>query len=411
MPISNPLSRAIEVEIDRSSWRLQPSQFRHPFPTVLARQAGPSSVHLLLMLLRLGELTTPVLTPQSGVARLWPLLRYLHAIADTPGLRLRSKWKDVDAHQKAIASDDFGVGLGMTVLDQAFGYSACVDGREYLYRLAQLGLVAGHNGMPPKVGTMKMADFAAIDSGGKVHLIECKGTQHSATALMGAMADGQLQKQSLVCSSRGAEKRLIGQRLVVGTRLFLETAHRPTQVLIQDPAPVDDTPVMLESRIPLARLAEPAMRLDVARAIGAAGAERTAVAIAQSDRPPDALALEGPQQRQRAQAAFAEDEAGLESFGDYGDSWLGERVIAPLLEPLDLGGETYRYARLVKAVSKQLLAEIREAGEATVLFQQQYPRTAGLMARTQTIADGLRAAIIRPGISLTEIVLLRRRNE
>ncbi|PYE85123.1 hypothetical protein [Phyllobacterium leguminum] len=66
-------------------------------------------MHLLLMLQRLGELTTPVLSPQSGVARLWPLLRYLHAVADTPGFRFRGKWRDTDPHQKAIVSDDLGV--------------------------------------------------------------------------------------------------------------------------------------------------------------------------------------------------------------------------------------------------------------------------------------------------------------
>lgn len=411
MPASNPLSRAIEVEVDRASWRSQPAAFRHPFPQVLARQAGPSSVHLLLMLLRLGELTTPVLSPQSGVARLWPLLRYLHAVADTPGFRFRSGWRDTDPHQKAIASDDLGVGLGMGVLYDAFDYVACVDGRAFLHRLAQHGFLAGDDGMPPKVGKMKMADFAAVDAAGKFHLIECKGTQHSSTALDNAMADGREQKLSLVCSSRGAEQRLFGQRLVVGTQLTLENAVRPTRVVVQDPSPDRETPVVLAPRVPLATLVEPAIRLDIARALGAAGAERTAVAIAQSDRPSDAPALEGPQQRQRAQAAFARDEGRLESFFDYDDGWVGERVTVPLLEPLALDGTVYRYARLVKAVSKELLAEIREAGAAATLFQQQYPRTAALLSRWRTVVEGNRAMILRPGISLSEVALLQRRAE
>jgi len=68
VPASGPLSRAIEVEVDRASWRSQPAAFRHPFPRALARQAGPLSIHLLLMLQRLGELP-------SGTARLISIAR------------------------------------------------------------------------------------------------------------------------------------------------------------------------------------------------------------------------------------------------------------------------------------------------------------------------------------------------
>lgn len=130
-----------------------------------------------------------------------------------------------------------------------------------------------------------------------------------------------------------------------------------------------------------------------------------------SDRPSDAPALEGPQQRQRAQAAFAQDEDGLETIFDHGDSWIGERATVPLLEPLALDGTVYRYARLVKAVSKELLAEIREADAAATLFQQQYPRTASLLGRVRTVVDSNRAMILRPGISLSEVTLLQRRLE
>ena len=95
---------------------------------------------------------------------------------------------------------------------------------------------------------MKMADYAALDGAGKFHLIECKGTQHSAGALAAAMADGQSQKQSLICASPGAERRLIGQRLVVGAHMVLESAKRDTQVVVMDPAPLADEPVMLAAQ-------------------------------------------------------------------------------------------------------------------------------------------------------------------
>jgi hypothetical protein len=409
MPTGSSLLRAVEVVIDRASWRAQPSHFRHPFPKALARQRGPFPVHLLEMLLRVGELTTPVLNVQSGVARLWPLLRYLHAIADTPGFRFRAAWIDTERHQKAIASDDLGVGLGMAVLYRAFNYTACVDGRAFLHRLSQLGLLAFTGGAPPKVGIMKMADYAALDSAGKFHLIECKGTQHSAGALASAMADGQLQKRSLVCSSPGAERRLVGQRLVVGAYMVLEGATRDTQVVVMDPAPLAEEPIVLAPRIAAVALSEPALRLEVARAFGTAGAVRTATVIAQSDLSEDMPALTGAAQRDRVREALNADEPELETFEDFGEDWIGERVVVPLLEPLLLDNRVYRYARLTKGVSRGLITELSQAVAATPLFQEQYPGTAERLRASKTITGEDHAAIIRPGVSLSAIELLERR--
>jgi hypothetical protein len=403
-----PLVRAVDVVIDRASWRAQPSQFRHPLPRALGRQHGPFPVHLLAMLLRLGDLTTPVLNIQSGIARLWPLLRYLHAVAYTPGFRLCAAWADTDRHQKAIASDDLGVGLGMAVLYDAFDYVGCVDGRAFLHRLAQLRLLASTNGVPPKVGVMKMADYAALDPAGKVHLIECKGTQHSSDALASAMADGQLQKQSLVLSSTSAEQRLIGQRLVVGAYIVLEGATRDTQVVVMDPAPLAE-PIVLAPRIAAPALQEPALRLEVARALGAAGAVRTAAVIAQSDLPPDFPALSGPAQRNRTRRALNADEPELGEFEEFGEAWLGERIVVPLLEPLRLGDRLYRFARLTKGVSRELVAELRQGDAATPLFQEQYPAAAGRLRAGKTVAGEDHAAIVRPGVSLSAVELLERR--
>ena len=333
LPASGPLTRIVQVEVDRTSWRLQPAAFRHPYPRALTHVTGSFPIHLLVLLQRLGELTTPALSPQSGVARLWPLLRYLHVVADTPAFRFRNGWRDVDPHQKGVASDDFGVGLGMAVLYGAFDYVACIDGRAFLHQLARKGLVAGKDGMPPKVGTMKMADYAAVDAAGKFHLIECKGTQHSSSALDKGMSDGHEQKLSLVCRSRRAEQRLIGQRLVVGTQLALESGTKPTRVVVRDPAPEREGPMVLASGLQSTILAEPAIRLEIARALGAAGADRTAIAIAEGDLQPDASVRLSLRHWERTQAAFAEDEAGLEAFSDFGDGWIGQRVVVPLMSP------------------------------------------------------------------------------
>ncbi len=410
MPVGTSLLRAVEVVLDRASWRAQPTEFRHPLPRMLQRQRGPHPVHLLAMLLRLGELTTPTLNAQSGVARLWPLLRYLHVVADTPGFRFRAGWAETDQHQKAVASDDdLGVSLGMAVLYGAFDYTACVDGRAFLLRLLQLGMLASDEGAPPKIGVGKMADFAALDRSGKVHLIECKGTQHSTAALVRAMAGGQHQKRSLVCASPGAERRLIGQRLVVGALMVLEGATRDTQVWVSDPAPREEHPAILSCRLPAAALAEPALRLEVARALGTAVALRTAAVVSQADLSALPRALSGPEQRDRAQASFALDEGELETFEELRETWIGERIVAPLLEPLQLGDRLYRFARLAKGVSKELTAEIRERAEPSALFQEQYPGVAERLLGGKLVTEDDHAAIVRKGVSLSSAALLERR--
>jgi hypothetical protein len=404
--ITSSLLRAVDVFVDRASWRAQPVAFRHRFPLPLGRQHGPFPIHLLAMLLRVGELTTPMLNIQSGVARLWPLLRYLHAIADMPGLRFRTKWAETDRHQKAIASDDLGVGLGMSVLYAAFNYTACVDGRAFLYRLGQLGLLASYGGMSPKVGTMKMADYAAVDARGRFHIIECKGTQQAYSTLGAAMTEGQSQKRSLACQSVAAERRLIGQRLVVGTALTLESSSRDTRVVVMDPAPLAEEPAVLRATISTEELREPALRLEVSRALGTAGSFRAAEAIGQIDLPEGHPVLIGPDQRDRVQAALSQDEAELERFGNYGESWRGEQVTVPLIAPLTVGDRTYRFARMSRGISDRLAGELREGGAATPLFQDLYPETSSLFGAGKVETGETYAALVRPGISLSTVELL-----
>ena len=400
------LNRTISVNIDRSSWLAQPPGFNHPLPRALTALQGPFPVNLLEMLLRVGEHTTPVLNSHSSVAKLWPLLRYLHIISDSPQLKFWSGWKDVDAHQKAIASDDFGVGLGMSVLYRAFGYVACVDGRAFLHRMNSLGLLVSSGGLPPKVGSMKMADFAAMDQRGRTHIIEIKGTQSSATALAKAMASGQNQKRSLVFGLPATENRVIGQRLVVGSLLTLETNARGAETTVADPAPEEGNAVEVISTVGAQELREPIVRMQISRLLGAAGAFGASVAISEIDRPVGSPAMEGPGQRDRVQAALGEDTARLQAFEAYGEKWLGEEVLVPLLAPLDTGDRVYRRARLLQGVSNELIGELREGGGRTPFFQEAYPGVDQRMGAPRSEGGEAEAALVRPGTSISSIELL-----
>jgi hypothetical protein len=85
MAAQTSFSRSIDLVIDEASWKAQPKAFRHPFPSELKKLSSKYEVHLLLMFLRLGEMTVPNISAVSGLARIWALLRYLHVVAETPG--------------------------------------------------------------------------------------------------------------------------------------------------------------------------------------------------------------------------------------------------------------------------------------------------------------------------------------
>jgi len=166
---------------------------------------------------------------------------------------------------------------------------------------------------------------------------------------------------------------------------------------------------MLAPRIPAAALSEPALRLEVARALGTAGAVRTAAAIAQSDLSPGVTVLSGPAQRDRAQSALASDEPQLMEFEDYSGAWLGEWAVVPLLQPLEVGDRVYRFARVTKGVSRDLVGELREGARTTQLFQEQHPGATAQLKSGNTVAGDDNAAIVRPGVSLSSVELLESR--
>jgi hypothetical protein len=103
------------------------------------------------------------------------------------------------------------------------------------------------------------------------------------------------------------------------------------------------------------------------------------------------------------------DEPELERFEEFGEAWVGERLVAPLLEPLRLGDRIYRYARLTKGISRGLVAELRESAPPSFLFQEQYPGVTERLRAGKTVAGDDHAAIVRPGVSVSAVELLERR--
>jgi hypothetical protein len=191
------------------------------------------------ILLEIGYLTTPTSSTGVSLSEFWARVRYLAAVTVDDDLRLTSAFANLDAHQKTILSDDFGMGVPMLWLTEALDLRQPCDGRYFLERFgAQVGATMRRTA---KRGPNKSPDFVARDRLGIWHVIECKGTQ-SGPAYQPAQVDspgppptgGIAQKLSVQFPSSYS-----GQRLVCALNLAVEGDSDRTQLTIVDPEPED----------------------------------------------------------------------------------------------------------------------------------------------------------------------------
>lgn len=166
----------------------------------------------------IGYLTTPTNSPVPTINSMWAQLRYFGAFTGNRWLTLRRAFSELDPHQKTILSDDMGMGATISHLDNAFNFLDIVDGR---YFVENFGLMMQDPEalMPSTRGQNKCPDFVALDKNGKIHVIECKGTQSGNGYLNRALRDGKSQKQMIAI-----DKAYAGQSLVAGISIVAENA-------------------------------------------------------------------------------------------------------------------------------------------------------------------------------------------
>jgi hypothetical protein len=225
--------KRIDVEIDQASWLTSPQGKQHPFPAQLASQPVYHDLDFLRALLWIGVLSIPVRIPRWWLAIRWAQTRYLGIVDDaSPDLRLHAGAEDLDAHQKAVLSDDWGMGISLQWLDQVFGYSWLENGASFLKRLERRG-IAQFQRPAGKRGPNKCPDFVGVDPGGMLHLIECKGTQGGRTALDDQLTKGRPQKHCVSFGNR--ELQHVSQRLVAGVAIATRESSLNTLLKIEDP--------------------------------------------------------------------------------------------------------------------------------------------------------------------------------
>ncbi|MCA8203118.1 hypothetical protein LGM71_18870 [Burkholderia sp. AU33545] len=177
--------------------------------------------------------TAPPMYVGFSLADTWAHHRYLAAVDPfEKHLALRQEWKDLDPHQKTILADDWGMGFPLLYLMESLDLVHFAPTDYWVKSLelttgTKLALKKGKRGPP------KLPDFVGIDTAGRYHAIECKGTQTSRSALASAIAHGVPQVENL--RSPGAlppaMHACFDSWLVAG--LYIPMAGKKTRPLLQ----------------------------------------------------------------------------------------------------------------------------------------------------------------------------------
>ncbi|MBK6747909.1 hypothetical protein [Ottowia sp.] len=216
---------------------------------------------VLQALLVVGYLTTPPRYRGISLSTYWAWLRYGAAISTRrSSLRLRPIWNELDPHQKTILSDDFGLGFPCHYLVEQHGFEDFAD-TAYLLDSLLAGVVS--HASRSKRGPSKTPDLIGVDSLGRLHVLECKGSQTSRAALDDALGRGIAQKSNL---SNGS---IFASCMVGGIFVPQDRSAEEAQLVFIDPDP-DPALKRLQALDP--KVIERAVRRQsFAKALGTAG--------------------------------------------------------------------------------------------------------------------------------------------
>ncbi|TPK80379.1 hypothetical protein FJ527_00975 [Mesorhizobium sp. B2-4-18] len=259
------MQRTLLVNLTRNTWPRGKAPPRSLLP--VTKQL---SVDILDMMVRIGSLAIPVTSMGLSINAWWAWLRYASAFADGPGFLLKSSYVDLDAHQKTILSDDFGMGVALSYLVSALDLQTVFDGRYFVQFLAPA--VGAKALLIAKNGQFKSPDFIGQDSSGRWHAIECKGTQTSSQTRLDQIKAGRLQKTNVVLPPAVRGQKLISALLVGRTGGGFESS-----LLIEDPE--GDTRFRVRKDT-LSSADEAGRRATLARALGLIGYPAMAATIA-----------------------------------------------------------------------------------------------------------------------------------
>lgn len=263
----------VHIEIDAGSW----TAAGKVVPSQLAGISTPRKMSVGVAMLHTALRTRPPQSTGMSLADYWAWLRYGPAISDSPDLRLRSEWSDIDPHQKTVLSDDLGMGFTTYLLARVLKFKSFADTLHFVnvtnpgqYKFLHVS----------KNGKYKSPDFVAFDSAGNssnVNVVECKGTQSSRKALLKAIGEGVPQKRNLE-SIGGAS---INHALVAGLFIPTHNAKETALIHISDPDHVELVDAL--AGIAVKRIQTAIVQIDLAQHFALMGLYSIANALASTD--------------------------------------------------------------------------------------------------------------------------------
>lgn len=402
------MDRNLTVDIDRTTWPAPgvPPLFPKSF------QSGRSSYDLNIpaMLMMIGYLTTPTSSTGVSLSEFWAWVRYLAAISNQAELSLTQSFSELDAHQKTILSDDFGMGVPIVWLCDKLSLVQIVDGRYFMQRIAPS--VGATQRRTAKRGPNKTPDFLTRDATGKWHVIECKGTQSGSEfsekqlGTKGPPPTGGVSQKSSIRFPAGHT----GQRLVCGLSIDVEGGTGSVLKII-DPEPEDPFEINTNQLI----YAEDAANRGVmSRALRMAGFEVTAEAVASPfGRRPDAM-LEPSAKAETARKEMVEERdkrARIELSRDvkgtkiFDGNFRGREIAIELPRGIWVDEGPVRKVIIRQGVSREALEELEQRPTVEDLADKTSALWTRLIGRSVMEANKLSATMRIGDIFRSEIIL------
>ncbi|MBX5042009.1 hypothetical protein HJB51_18675 [Rhizobium lentis] len=358
--------RSLSVRVDQRTWPVPPALPQ--FPTSFVNGLQTHDFDIPSVLLTIGYLTTPSHVSGVSLSEFWAWVRYLHAISPDPDLRLTRPFSELDAHQKTILSDDFGMGVPMSWLLEKLQLGPIADGRYFVERLA--ATAGAETQRPSKKGPRKTPDFVARDGHGVWHVIECKGTQ-SGSDYRDRQLGGYNPQTGAI-----AQKNTIrfppghtGQRLGCGLQLGVEGSANASSLRIVDPPVEDDDFVVRESD--LDRAADAIERAIGARALRLAGFQAASMTMSAPAGPkPTSQPLKGKKdetrkafvaEKVRRADAELDQRTSFERFDANKQRFRGRIVKLDLPVPIVVNERLIRSVMIRNGISEKFIRNLRGA--------------------------------------------------
>lgn len=347
------LDRELDIEIDRASWGAR------PVPANFS--SGRETFNIGEVLLTIGVITAPPRASGFSLAEYWAWVRYASAISSGRRLSLVPEYVDLDAHQKTILSDDFGMGFSVYWMWRRMNFSFICDGRYFVDRYLTHYRGARTARTPGKRGPTKCPDFVCWQPAGSFHVVECKGTQSGSAARAKQIATAKGQKTTI---NFPATRQ--GERLACGMAIAFEGGRGLSHLFVTDP---EYKPVVSVDESQVEFVEDTMHRGLGARVLGITGFPATALALAEPNIGEIAASRSKSSEKKRQewrdidlhrQKRSEEEltvEAGRAVFHSDRNQYIGKEREYEFPVPVDLGNRVSKRVVVRQGINQQVVRD------------------------------------------------------